>query len=48
MSNLVKSTFEDSYEYVMQNPILFGDFLTANPTDETAIDPKLYEDCGDY
>ena len=48
MGNLVKSTFEDSYEYVMHNPILFGDFLTANPTDETSIDPKLYEDCGDY
>ena len=48
MSSLVKSTFDDSYEYVMQNPILFGDFLTANPTDETFIDPRLYEDCGDY
>ena len=33
MGSLVKSTFDDHYEYVMQNPILFGDFLTANPTD---------------
>jgi len=32
----------------MQNPLLFGDFLTSNPSDETFIDPRLYEDCGDY
>jgi len=32
----------------MRNPILFGDFMTANPTDDSAVDPKLYEDCGDY
>lgn len=32
----------------MQNPILFGDFMKANPSDENAIDEKLYEDCGDF
>ena len=48
LSPLIKSTFEDSFDFVMQNPILFGDFLTANPADETFIDPRLYEDCGDY
>lgn len=31
----------------MQNPLLFGDFMQANPSDETHIDPGLYEDCGD-
>lgn len=48
MGSILKSTFDDSYEYVMSNPIIFGDFLTANPTDETFIDVKLYEDCGGY
>lgn len=32
----------------MRNPILFGDFMTANPTDETHLDAKLYEDCGTF
>ncbi len=48
MSSLVKSTFDDAYEYVMENPCLYGDFMTANPSDETFIDPKLYEDCGNF
>jgi len=32
----------------LQNPLLIGDFITANPTDTEIIDPKLYEDCGDF
>ncbi len=32
----------------MTNPIIFGDFMTSNPTEETHIDPKLYQDCGAY
>lgn len=48
MGTVVKAAFEDCYESVMRNPLLFGDFLTANPTDETFVDPKLYEDCGTF
>lgn len=48
MGSILKSTFDDCYDYVMSNPIIFGDFLTANPTDEAYIDVKLYEDCGGY
>jgi dynein heavy chain, axonemal len=48
MGAVVKGAFEDQHEYVMKNPLLFGDFLTANPTDETFVDPRLYEDCGDF
>ncbi len=48
IGSIVKANFDDSYEYVMKNPLLFGDFLTSNPTDETFVDPKLYEDCGDF
>lgn len=33
MGSLVKGAFEDHHEAVMRNPLLFGDFLTANPTD---------------
>jgi len=33
MSQLVKATFEDNYETIMKSPILFGDFMTSNPTD---------------
>jgi dynein heavy chain, axonemal len=48
LGGLVKSNFDDISENVMANPIIFGDFMTANPTEETHIDAKLYEDCGDY
>ena len=44
----VKANFADESEYVLQNPIIFGDFMKANPADENHIDEKLYEDCGDF
>lgn len=33
MGSILKSTFDDVYEGVMANPIIFGDFMTANPTE---------------
>jgi dynein heavy chain len=30
----------------MENPMIFGDFSMANPTDDEAEDPRLYEDLG--
>ncbi len=48
INSLLKNTFPEESEYAMQNPILFGDFMKANPSDENAIDEKLYEDCGDF
>ncbi len=32
----------------MIDPILFGDYMTANPLDQDNVDPKLYEDCGNF
>lgn len=32
----------------MNNPILIGDYMTASPADPETVDPKLYEDCGDF
>ena len=40
--------FDEQSEHVLQDPIIFGDFMQANPGDENHIDPKLYEDCGDF
>ena len=48
LNSLIKSVFDEQSEYVLQDPIIFGDFMQANPGDETHIDPKLYEDCGDF
>ena len=48
LANIIKSAFDEHAEYVLQEPIIFGDFMKANPGDETHIDPKLYEDCGDF
>lgn len=32
----------------MKDPCLFGDYSQANPTDEEAEDPRLYEEIGEY
>jgi len=47
MGEIVKEFFADISEYVSKDPILFGDYAMANPTDDEAEDPRLYEDLGD-
>ena len=48
LSSIIKSAYDEQSEYVLQDPIIFGDFMKSNPGDETHIDPRLYEDCGDF
>jgi dynein heavy chain len=48
MGELIKEHFKDVEEFVLKDPIIFGDYSMANPTDEEAEDPRLYEDLGDY
>jgi len=45
---IVKELFPGTEEVVMKNPILFGDYRFAEPTDDEAEDPRLYEDLGEY
>jgi dynein heavy chain len=47
VSDIVKEYFGDIAEYVMKDPLLFGDYAMANPTDDEAEDPRLYEDLGE-
>lgn len=30
------------------DPLLIGDYMLAAPADPEAVDPGLYEDCGDF
>jgi dynein heavy chain len=48
LPDLVKEFFPGTEEYVLKNPILFGDYLLADPLDEEVEDPRLYEDLGDF
>lgn len=45
---MIKSNFKDVEEEALKNPILFGDYLLSDPTDEEAEDPRLYEDLGEW
>ena len=45
---IVNETFGDVKESVLADPIILGDFAMANPTDNEAEDPRLYEDLGGY
>lgn len=40
--NLIKEHFLDSLEFAMVEPLMFGDYLTANPIDQDQVDPRLY------
>ncbi len=46
--DIVKELFPGTEEVVMANPILFGDYTDADPTDDEAEDPRLYCDLGSY
>merc|ERR1719446_1182204 len=54
VNNLVADAIGDAYgdakEYAMKEPLLFGDYELAvqRLEDETAEDPRLYTDMGDY
>jgi len=48
MNDIIKELFKEHEESICLNPILFGDYTMANPTDDEAEDPRLYEDLGDY
>ncbi|KAF4798840.1 Dynein-1-alpha heavy chain, flagellar inner arm I1 complex [Turdus rufiventris] len=44
IKNLVEEHFTDDLEYVMRDPVLFGDFRTAL----NYAEPRVYEDIQDY
>ena len=44
----VAELFPSTEEYVLVDPILFGDYALADPIDDEGEDPKLYEDLGDF
>jgi dynein heavy chain len=46
--DLIKANFDDCFEHVMAEPILFGDYMTAQPAEIDYMDPRLYEDCKDF
>ena len=45
---LIKEYFSGTEEFALANPILYGDFLLSDPTDEDAEDPRIYEDLRSY
>ena len=42
--SIIKELFPGTEDYALSNPILFGDFMLSDPTDEDAEDPRIYED----
>jgi len=48
ISGLISRYFKDEAEEALVNPILFGDYLESDPTDEEKEDPRLYEDLGGW
>ena len=45
---LVGNYFPGTEERVLSDPLLFADFMHADPVDEEAEDPRLYEDIPEY
>jgi len=48
IAKLVEDNFRTEFEYAMKDPILIGDYMNSNPAEPETIDPKIYQDCGDY
>lgn len=47
-TQISQENFPESHEQVMTDPLLIGDYMLAAPADPEAVDPALYEDCGDF
>lgn len=48
IGGLTEKYFKDVSEVALKNPILYGDYMLSDPTDEEKEDPRLYEDLGDW
>ena len=48
IQGLIANIFTGFEDKVLADPILFGDYITADPLDEESEDPRLYEDLSDY
>jgi len=48
IGGLIQQFFKDVADEVNVSPILFGDYLLSDPSDEEKEDPRLYEDLGDW
>ena len=48
IGGLTEKYFKDASEKALVNPILYGDYMLSDPTDEEKEDPRLYEDLGGW
>jgi len=48
LGDIVKEFFPDSVENIMREPLIFGDYMKANPADPEVEDPKIYEEIQDW
>jgi dynein heavy chain len=48
LGSLTNQFFKDVADEVNIDPILFGDYLLSDPSDEEKEDPRLYEDLGGW
>jgi dynein heavy chain len=48
MKGLVAHFFPGTEEKVLLDPLLYADFILADPLDDESEDPRLYEDLKDY
>jgi dynein heavy chain len=45
---IIKDMFKDVQEAALADPLLYGDFSMASPTDDEVEDPRLYEDLNSF
>jgi dynein heavy chain, axonemal len=48
VQTLVSNYFPGTEDKVLADPILYADFMQADPIDEETEDPRLYEDLREY
>ena len=48
IKKLVDENFKTESEYILQDPLLFGDYMSSNPSEPETVDPRIYQDCGEF
>jgi hypothetical protein len=44
----VNEYFPEKQEMILQDPLIIGDYMKSDPSEPEHIDPKIYQECGDF
>lgn len=48
ITSLINEYFQEKAESICADPLIIGDYMKSDPSEPDVIDPKIYQECGDF